>query len=123
MSHYNEFVALVIEQMSFFDNLHVRAMFGGHGIYQCEYIFAIIVDDRLYFKTDSSSQREFEDRGLMPFTYVSRGKLVTMRYFEAPPEVFEDTDAMFRWGRKALGVAVKTDNSKKRKQSKSSNKL
>ena len=50
MPRYSEFVVFVIEQMSFIEGLRVRAMFGGHGVYRDDCIFAIIADDRLYFK-------------------------------------------------------------------------
>ncbi len=90
----------------------MRAMFGGYGVYRGNHIFAIIVDDRLYFKADAITRAEFEARGLSPFTYVARGKFVTMQYFEAPPEVFEEPDAMRSWVQKACGAAVKAKETK-----------
>jgi len=106
MSRRNEFVEFVTEQMSFVEGLRVRAMFGGYGVYRDDRIFAIIVDDRLYFKADPTTRGEFEAKGLSPFTYVARGKSVTMQYFEAPPEVFEEPGTMRSWVQKAYGAAV-----------------
>ncbi len=102
----SEYVSFVIEQMSFIIGLRMRAMFSGHGVYQDDCMFAIIVDDQLYFKCDATTRAEFEAKGLKPFTYVSRGKLVAMQYFEAPPEVFDDVDEMHVWVNKALSVAM-----------------
>ena len=59
MSRRSEFVEFVTEQMSFIRGLRVRAMFGGYGVYQDDCIFAIIADDRLYFKTDPITRAEF----------------------------------------------------------------
>ncbi len=87
-------------------------MFGGYGIYRDDRIFAIIVDDRLYFKADPVTRAEFEAKGLRPFTYVVRGKSVTMQYFEAPPEVFEEPDAMRHWAQMAYGAAVRAMKTK-----------
>ncbi|MBI3779325.1 MAG: TfoX/Sxy family protein [Gammaproteobacteria bacterium] len=98
--------------MSFIEGLRVRAMFGGYGVYRDYRIFAIIVDDRLYFKADSATRGEFEAKGLSPFTYVARGKSVTMQYFEAPPEVFEEPDAMRSWVQKAYEAAVRAKQTK-----------
>ncbi len=112
MSRPGEFVEFVIEQMSFIGGLRVRAMFGGYGAYQNNRIFAIIVDDRLYFKADSVTRDEFEAKGLSPFTYVARGKSVTMQYFEAPPEVFEEPEAMRRWVQKAYETAIRAKKTK-----------
>jgi len=112
MSRHNEFVEFVTEQISLIGGLRVRAMFGGYGIYQNDRIFAIIVDDRLYFKVDAISRAEFVAKGLSPFTYVARGKCVTMQYFVAPPEVFEDREAMRNWVQKAYRAAVNTRGTK-----------
>ena len=106
MSRRSEFAEFVTEQMSFFGGLRVRAMFGGYGVYRDDYIFAIIVDDRLYFKADPITRAEFEAKGLSPFTYVARGKSVTMQYFEAPPEIFEEPEVMRSWVQKAYGAAI-----------------
>ena len=112
MSHHSAFVALVIEQMSFIDGLRVRAMFGGYGVYRNDGIFAIIVDDRLYFKVDPTTRGAFEAAGLGPFTYVARGRSMTMQYFEAPPEVFEAPAAMQHWAQKALEAGTRAHESK-----------
>lgn len=102
-----EFVDYVLEQMAFVRGLHVRAMFGGYGVYQDGLIFAIIVNDALYLKSDAVIQRDFEEKYLQPFTYVAYGKPVTMQYFEAPPEVFEESDSMRYWVEKALGASIR----------------
>ena len=112
MSHRSEFLALVIEQMSFIEGLRVRAMFGGYGIYRNDCIFAIIVDDRLYFKADPVTRGEFEAKGSSPFTYVARGRSVTMQYFESPPEVFEAPEAMRHWARMAWEAGIRAKESR-----------
>jgi DNA transformation protein and related proteins len=107
MARRPEFVDYVVDQMSFILGLRVRPMFGGHGVYRDALMFAIIVSDTLYLKTDALVQRDFEEKGLSPFSYVARGKTVTLRYYEAPPEVFEEPDAMRIWTEKALGASIR----------------
>ncbi|MDR3395418.1 MAG: TfoX/Sxy family protein [Parasulfuritortus sp.] len=102
----NEFVSYVLDQMAFLHGLHARAMFGGHGLYQDEVFFAIIVDDMLYLKANDATRADFEAKGLSPFSYAARGKTMTMQYYEAPAEVFEDADAMRLWTNKALQAAL-----------------
>jgi DNA transformation protein len=80
-------------------------MFGGFGIYQRETVFAIIVDDRLYFKTDDATGRKFSKLGLGPFTYAARGRRVALQYHEAPPDVFESPEIMHGYALEAIGVA------------------
>jgi DNA transformation protein len=107
MARRSDFVEFVAEQMAFVAGLRIRAMFGGYGIYQDDCMFALIADDRLYFKADATTRAEFEEKGSSPFTYVARGKSVTLQYFEAPPDVFEEQEAMRTWVQKAYGAARK----------------
>lgn len=106
----SEFVDFVLEQMLFVQGLQVRAMFGGYGLYQDDHIFAMIVKDTLYLKSDAIVQRDFEEKYLQPFSYVAQGKSVTLRYFEAPPEVFEAPDSMRNWVEKVLGASIRQNS-------------
>ncbi len=115
MARRSDFVEFVAEQMAFVGGLRMRAMFGGYGIYQDDCMFALIADDRLYFKTDVATRGDFEAKGLSPFTYVVRGKTLTMQYFEAPPEVFEAQETMRAWVQKALGAALRASQGTRRK--------
>ena len=112
MAQQSEFVEFVIEQLTPFGESRARAMFGGYGIYQGDTMFAIIVDDRLYFKADDITCKEFTARGLNPFTYASRGKTITMQYYEAPPEVFEEPEAMQNWAQQAVKTALRIKRGK-----------
>ncbi|HWQ93990.1 MAG TPA: TfoX/Sxy family protein [Gammaproteobacteria bacterium] len=112
MTQRSEFVEFVIEHMAPLGRVRARAMFGGHGIYQDDCMFAIIADDRLYFKADFTTRAEFEAKGLSPFTYIARRKTVTLQYFEAPPEVFEEPEAMRDWAQKAYGIALRARKTK-----------
>lgn len=114
MSVRNEFVEFVLEQLAPLGSVSARAMFGGHGIYQRDTIFALMLEDRLYFKADDLSRAEFTERGLGPFTYTARGKLTTMKYYEAPPEVFEEPEAMLSWAQQAIDAALRTKDSKRK---------
>jgi DNA transformation protein len=114
MARQSEFVEFVLELLAPLGNVRARAMFGGYGIYRGEIMFAIIVDDQLYFKADSVSRQTYTARGLAPFTYVARGKTQTLQYYEAPPEVFEEPETMQAWAKQAIGTAL---NAKRRKQS------
>lgn len=113
MARRSDFVELVAEQMAFVDGLRIRAMFGGYGVYQDDRMFALIVDDRLYFKADAATRAAFEARGLSPFSYMARGKPVTLSYFEAPPEVFEEQQSMRDWVHKARAAAANARQARK----------
>ena len=113
MARQSEFVEFVIEQLASSGEFRARAMFGGYGIYQRDTMFAIIVDDQLYFKADAITCNEFTERGLHPLAYSSRSKSITMHYYEAPPEVFEEPEAMQSWAQQAIQTALRAKRDKK----------
>jgi DNA transformation protein and related proteins len=108
-----EFVNFILEQMAPLGDIRARVMFGGHGIYQGDTMFAIIVDGELYLKVDELTRDEYLSRGLQPFTYESRRKIVSMHYYAAPPEVFDEAEAMLHWARQAIATAVRANRDKK----------
>jgi DNA transformation protein len=113
MARNAEFVRHVLDLMASLGAVRARAMFGGHGIDLGGTTFAIVVDDRLYFKTDAATRAGYEELGLGPFTYLARGKRVALQYHEAPPEVLESAEVMRRYSLEALGVARRARTGKK----------
>ncbi len=107
-----EFLDFVLEQMSLLRGLRSRSMFGGFGIYHGDHFFALLADDRLYIKSDALNRADFVERGLSPFVYGAKGKSATMSYYEVPPEVFEDRDAMKFWAEKGIAAAQRAASSK-----------
>jgi DNA transformation protein len=88
----------VAEMMSGFAPVLVKPMFGGFGIYWQGLMFAILLDETLYFKADAESVPRFEARGLNPFTYETKdGRRSSLSYYEAPPEVYDEREHMAQW--------------------------
>jgi DNA transformation protein len=115
MAAMTEFARLVLDLLDPVGEVRARAMFGGFGIYQRETAFAIIVGDRLYFKTDDATRRTFTKLGLGPFTYAARGRTVAMQYHEAPPDVFESPEVMQSYALAAIGVARRAAGRKRKR--------
>ena len=83
------FKEFVLDQLSALPALRAKAMFGAHGLYCGDKFFGILDEGRLFFKTDERSRADFIARGMGPFTYEMKGKLMTMAYHEVPPDVLE----------------------------------
>ena len=81
-------------------------MFGAHGIYAGENFFGILDEGRLFFKTDATTQKEYTGRGMGPFTYQMKGKVMTMAYHEVPPEILEQPQELVLWARQAIGLVA-----------------
>jgi DNA transformation protein and related proteins len=91
----------------------VRRMFGGAGMFVDGVMFALILDDTLYFKADDSNRPDFEAEGLAPFSYATKdGRNTIMSYWRCPDRLFDDPDEMAAWARKALAAARRSTGSK-----------
>ncbi|HEX6980378.1 MAG TPA: TfoX/Sxy family protein [Alphaproteobacteria bacterium] len=101
----SDFVAHVLDLLRPLGGVAARRMFGGHGLFRRGLMFALIDDDVLYLKVDDRTRPDFVAVGAAPFTYASRGRTVTMSYYEAPPGLFDDPDEMRAWAQKALAAA------------------
>ena len=89
-------------------------MFGGHGIYRDNLMFGIVADEILYFKVDDINREDYIERKLEPFSYQKQGRLLTISYYQAPEEVFEDLDEMCIWAEKAYSAALRSAAKKNR---------
>ena len=99
------------------EGVRARAMFGGYGVYQNDTMFAIIVEDELFYKVGDANRRDFEKLGSRPFQYLAKGKKrVTMSYWNVPGEVMDDREQLMEWTDKALDVAKTNKISSKRNE-------
>lgn len=84
----------------------VRAMFGGHGIYHQDVMFALVVHDTLFLKTDPGNIGHFQERGLEAFEYMGKdGRTVRMSYHRAPEEMLENPNVAVTWARRSFDAA------------------
>lgn len=85
-----------MEQLAPLGEISSRSMFGGYCLYCDGIVFALVANNALFLKTDDANRTAFENRGLKPFRPFENQDAV-MSYYEAPPEIFEDPDAMKQW--------------------------
>jgi DNA transformation protein len=115
----DSFREFVLDQLSGLPDLRAKAMFGAHGLYCGDKFFGILDEGRLFFKTDARSQTDYIARGMEPFTYQMKGKVMTMGYHEVPPDVLEQPQELTLWARRAIQIAAtKTKKPKKGTKSK-----
>ena len=102
----DSFKEFVLDQLSALPDVRTRTMFGAHGLYQGEHFFGILDEGRLFFKTDAHLQADYVARGMGPFTYKSRGRVVKLGFHEVPPDVLETAPELLIWARRAVSVAA-----------------
>ncbi|HAO78252.1 MAG TPA: hypothetical protein DCQ92_04590 [Verrucomicrobia subdivision 3 bacterium] len=110
----DSFKEFVLDQLGALPELRARAMFGAHGLYAGEKFFGILDEGRLFFKTDAAAQADYTARGMGPFTYESKGKVLTMAYHEVPPDVLENAPELTAWAQHAIQLAAKPKQAKKK---------
>jgi DNA transformation protein len=100
--NYRDFV---VEQLGRVAPVTAKSMFGGVGLYARGLFFALIADDRLYFKVDDSNRPDFEQAGMETFRPFGEDK--AMGYYEVPVDVLEAPEQLRIWMDKALAVAAR----------------
>ncbi len=106
-----EYREFALEQLERVAPVRARGMFGGVGLYSGELFFALLDDDRMYFKVDDSNRPDYEALGQRPFDPFKDG-VHLMQYYEVPPDIVEDPDELRLWMDKALDVARRKKSGK-----------
>ena len=103
----SDYVDFVLDALADWHTVTGRRMFGGYGLFRQGVMFALIIDETLYFKVDGSTRPAFEQAGSTPFVYYAKGKLVALSYWQVPPDLFEESEQLGQWAQKAWQVALR----------------
>ncbi|MCE1229665.1 MAG: TfoX/Sxy family protein [Firmicutes bacterium] len=109
------FRAYVLDQLQQVSVVTTRPMFGGLTFFHEGRAFALIAQDRLYFKVDDSNREDFLAQGMGPFLPFGDPEK-PMAYFEVPESVLEDLDELRPWVHKAQTVAARHAKPRRRKE-------
>ena len=102
----DSFKEFVLDQLGALPELRSRAMFGGHGLYQADRFFGILMDGRLYFRTDERTRTAYLELGMRPFVYEKSRRAMTLKYFEVPADVLDNRQELVAWANRALQAAA-----------------
>ena len=100
------FVTFVIEQLAGVRRVSSRRMFGGVGLYSDDHFFAVIDKDTLFFKVDTATAVRYKRRRMPAFRPMPDKPPMT-GYYQVPPAVLEDRDALTEWALESVGVATR----------------
>jgi DNA transformation protein len=112
MANRDSYVEFLLEQLAPLGEVTTRRMFGGHVMYCDGIVFALVASNALYLKADDHNRPAFVSRDLQPF-HPFGDQTASMQYYQAPPEIFEDRDALETWAGGAV-AAGRRAHSKKR---------
>ncbi|MGA8864253.1 MAG: TfoX/Sxy family protein [Gallionella sp.] len=112
----NEFVDYVVGLMADWAPVSARRMFGGYGLCREGLMFALIVDDELFIKTDAENLARLERAGSRPFVYRNTNRTVQLSYWSAPPAGLDSPAEMREWCESAYGAALRAKAAKSAKK-------
>jgi DNA transformation protein len=112
----HEFIAFLLDQLRNWAPVTARRMFGGHGLFCGGVMFAIVSDETLFLRTDGENRPAFEASEMQPFRYLRAGRLVALGYHQAPPDLFDDGDALVQWSAAAYGAALRMSVPERRRR-------
>lgn len=112
----DDYIEYLQEVFSGLGLVTAKRMFGGYGLYHDTLMFALIADNVVYLKADAVNAGDFEALALEKFQYDKNGKLMSMSYYQAPDELFDDQELASKWARKSWEAAARNP-AKKRKPS------
>ncbi len=101
-------LAWIAESLAAMGSVTWRRMMGGATLYLDGTVFAIVLDDQLWFKSDKVSDAVWDAAGCERFTYARKdGSIATMNYRRAPDDVLDDGDALAEWARIAVAAGLR----------------
>jgi len=101
----SDFVEYIQDQLRPWAPVQARRMFSGHGLFRGDTMFALLIRETLYFRTDEVNRGDFEMAGMAPFSYRRGGRAVALAYHEVPAEILDESDLLARWAEGAYAAA------------------
>lgn len=105
----SDYINFIVELFSEHGHITYRSMFGGWGLYYNSIIFAIIVDNEVYFKVDGSNMDQYISYNSRPFEYMKSDKLIKVSsYMLLPEEILYSPETLGNWIRQSYEISLKT---------------
>ncbi|TFH16828.1 MAG: TfoX family protein [Lentisphaerales bacterium] len=108
MSTSDGFLEYMLDQLSQWENVSARKMFGGAGLYRDGKMFGLVADDVAYLKVDDSNRQAFVDAGSSPFKPYA-DKSTAMSYYEIPPDILDQQEKLIEWAKRSLAIQNRND--------------
>ena len=100
----NHFLLHAVESMSHVAPVSFRRIFNGYGIYHQGVQFAIVINDRLYFRADDYSRSLYTAKHMTPFLPSAIGDGES-NFFQLPDDVLTQPAELIFWMRIAVEAA------------------
>ena len=106
MSSSNDFFEFVKDQLSHWDEIDKKRMFGVLGLYLNGFMFGVISKDTVYLKVDDSNRQKFLDAGSTTLK-VFKSNSEVPSYYELPADVLERAEEFIEWAKESYEIQVR----------------
>lgn len=106
-----DFLNFVLDQLSSWDGIYTKRMFGGVALFQEGLAFAMIAFDTLYLKVDKSNIDKYIVQGSQPMKPFKSDEIVKS-FYSVPPDVFENSDEFIKWAKESYEIQIKRNHNK-----------
>jgi DNA transformation protein len=105
----SQFADHLLELLAPLGPVAAKRFFGGIGLVQDTILFAMIMDETLYFRVDAESRPHYQAAGGQPFRYETKtGSRAIEGFFTVPEGWFDEPEELCRRARTAIAVAAAT---------------
>ena len=88
------------QNLSDLGDIHLRKMFGGHGVFEAGTMFALVdKSGDIFFKVDETNLKMYEEAGAR--------KHGRMPYYQIPEEALTDENTLKKWAEISILIAKK----------------
>ena len=102
-----EFTNFILDQLALWEEVDIRKMFGGIGLYSRGVMFGVIYEDTVFLKVDDLSREKYESHGSGPFIPF-QGRPTIKSYYEVPSDILLNRQSFVEWADEALVVAIES---------------
>lgn len=107
MSYSQIYVERVIEALSQVDPVSYRRIFNGLGIYYRGTQFALLINNRLYFRADEDSRPLYRARAMLPFQPSTASH--ASDFYQIPDALLDNPAELSHWMRIAVEASAYTE--------------
>ncbi len=116
MSTSSEYVQWIVDQLSEFDDIQTKRLFGGRAVLKDNLNFGLIFNDELYLKADEQNAHRCSDADSQQFTYEKGTKTINVSFWTVPETIIEDKEEFAEWARDAYDAALRAKKPKRAKR-------
>lgn len=109
-----EYVNWIVDQLSEFDDIQTKRLFGGRAVLKDNLNFGLIFNDELYLKADEQNIYRFQSEDSEQFTYEKGSKTIYVSFWTVPESIVEDKEEFAEWARDAYDAALRAKKPKKK---------